>query len=143
MNAVGENDIGAATQVLTDYYSAFSTACNKLDVQVVLPYFHEPTLLMSVQGVAAAPTHAALTPLLTLFMEGLRARGFARTELNNLHVKRLSTASVLASGVAVRSKVDGQELDRVGVTYILHKTNSGWRIAVLVVHDTDSVLELE
>jgi hypothetical protein len=75
-------------------------------------------------------------------MEGLRARGFARTELNNLHVKRLSTTSVLASGVAVRSKVDGQDL-RVGVTYILHKTNSGWRIAVLVVHDTDSVLGLE
>ena len=37
---VGKGDIAAVTRVLTDYYNAFST----LDVQAILPYYHEPSL---------------------------------------------------------------------------------------------------
>jgi hypothetical protein len=37
-------------------------------------------------------------------MEALRARGFAKSELINLHLKRLSAATVIAGGVAVRRK---------------------------------------
>jgi len=72
MNAAGESNIAAATQVLTDYYRAFSTACNKLDVQAILPYFHEPALLMSIQGAAAAPTQAAIAPLFIQVIPGFR-----------------------------------------------------------------------
>ena len=60
-----------------------------------------------------------------------------------LQVKRLSVTTTLAGGIAVRYKADGQELDRAGVTYLLHKADSGWKIAVTVVHDTDNVLRLE
>jgi hypothetical protein len=28
-------------------------------------------------------------------------------------------------------------LERVGVTYVLHNADSGWRIAVLITHDPD------
>jgi hypothetical protein len=41
----------------------------------------------------------------------------------------------LATGVALRYKTDGQELERVGVTYLLYKAESGWKIAVVVLHD--------
>ncbi|MBI3696803.1 MAG: DUF4440 domain-containing protein [Acidobacteria bacterium] len=128
------------TRVLTDYYSAVST----LDVQAIPPYFHEPSvLIVPVGGVIATPTHAAITAVFAGFMEALQARGFARTELTSLHVKRLGATTMLAGGIAVRYKTDGQELDRAGVTYLLHKTDSIWKIAVLVVHDVDSVLRLE
>ena len=128
----GEDDKAAVTRVLTDYYNAFS----KLDVQAILPYYHEPSLLIGPGAVAAMPTHAAITATFTPAMEGLRARGYARSELSMLHVKRLSATTTLASGIAVRYKADGQELERVGVTYLLHKADSGWKIAVLVAHDT-------
>ncbi len=85
---------------------------------------------------------ATFTPL----MEGLRARGYARSELSTLHVKQLSTTTTLASGIAVRYNADGQELEgleRAGVTYLLQKADSRWKIAVTVVHDTDNVLRLE
>lgn len=142
--AAGEDDKAAVAQVLKDYYNAFSGACSKLDVQAIFPYFHEPTLLMGLQGVAVAPTHGSLVALITPAMEGLRARGYGRSELTNLQIRRLSaTTTTLASGVAVRHKVDGQELDRAGVTYLLHKTDGGWKVAVLVVHDPDNVLGLE
>jgi len=126
----------AVAQVLTDYYRAFST----LDAQAVLPYFHEPSQLVSPAGVVPTPTRAALAAFFQPHMEALRARGFAKSELINLHLKRLSAATVIAGGVAVRRKTDGEELERAGVVYLMQKTNAGWQIATIVIHDADDAL---
>ena len=69
-------------------------------------------------------------------MEGLRARGYGRSELSIRQLNPLSSTAILATGVALRFKLDGQELERVGVTYVLHKTDMRWRIAVLITRDT-------
>jgi hypothetical protein len=121
----------SALRTLTDYYRAFST----LEVQAVLPYFHEPSLLMSPQGVFTAPTLAALAGVFTPAMEGLRTRGFGRSELSVGFSELLSSSATLVTGVALRYRSNGQELERVGVTYILHKAESGWKIAVIILHD--------
>jgi hypothetical protein len=60
----------SAIQVLTNYYSAFST----LEVRAILPYFHEPALLIGPQGVFAATTSAEVTAAFKPAMEGLRAK---------------------------------------------------------------------
>lgn len=122
---------GAALQTLTGYYKAFST----LDIQAVWPYFHQPSLLIGPQGVFAVPTFATLATVFTPTMEGLRAREFGRSELSVGYVKPLSATATLVTGIAIRYKRDGQELDRAGVTYVLHKAETGWRIAVIVLHD--------
>jgi ketosteroid isomerase-like protein len=134
------DDEAAVTRVLTEYVSAFGT----LDVQAILPYYHEPCLLVGPQGIAALPTRAAMVAAFTPVMEGLRERGYGRSELSMLHTKQLSATATLASGVAVRYRTDGQELERVGVSYLLHKANDDrWTIAVTVVHDTDKVVRPE
>jgi hypothetical protein len=46
----------ALNQVIAEYYRDFST----LDVQAILPYFNEPSLLVGPQGVIPIPDHAAL-----------------------------------------------------------------------------------
>ncbi len=121
----------AVIGALVDYYAAFST----LDVSAVLPYFHEPSLLMGPRGVFVAPTHEVLTPALTAVIDSLRARGFGRSELSVQRVESLSPSAALVTGVALRYRVDGQELERVGVTYALYHADSHWKIAVLIVHD--------
>ena len=134
------DDEAAVSRVLTDYVSAFGT----LDVQAILPYYHEPCLLVGPQGVAALPTHAAMAAAFTPMMEGLRAREYDRSDLRMLHIKQLSATAALASGVAVRYRADGQELERVGVSYVLHKAaDDRWSIAVTVIHDTDKVVRPE
>ena len=120
-------------QVLTDYYTAFST----LDVQSFLPFFHEPSLLVGPQGVIAAPTHAVLATAFASTLKGLLARGFGRSELSVRQSRMLSGTAGLVTGVAIRYKADGQELERVGITYVLHKSDAGWKIAVSVLHDAD------
>ncbi len=120
-----------ATQFLKEYYAAFST----LDLESIAPFFNEPCLFISPQGVIATPTHGAVKETFKAIAEGLRAKGYGRSELMNLDVKSMSAATVLAGGIAVRYKADGSELERVGVTYILQRSNGGWLIAVTVIHD--------
>jgi ketosteroid isomerase-like protein len=133
---LADDDKAAVAQVLTDYYRAFST----LDAEAVKPYFHEPWQLGSPAGVGVGTTRAALAAVFQPAMEALRARGFAKSELINLHLKRLSAATVIAGGVAVRRKTDGEELERAGVVYLMQKTNAGWQIATIVIHDADDAL---
>ncbi len=124
-------DEAAVNRMLDEYYAAFST----LNIQAILAYFHQPALLIGPPGVVALPTPAAILPIFTPVMQNLRARGYGRSELDQRKVKLLSAKSALASGIAVRYKSDGQELERVGITYMLHKTDDAWKFVVMVLHD--------
>jgi hypothetical protein len=126
-------DPSATLRLLADYYTAFST----LDPQAYLPYFHEPSLLIGPQGVFSIPTHAALAAAFAPVIENLRARDFRRSELSVRESKMLSVTAALVTGAAIRYKADGQEMERIGVTYVLHKNDAGWKIAVSVFHDAD------
>jgi hypothetical protein len=129
------NDEDAVNQVLTDSYKAFST----LTVQSILGYFHQPALLIGPSGVIALPTPEAVVPIFSPVMENLRQREYRRSELSLQQLQLLSATSELAMGVAIRYKTDGQEMERVSVTYLLHKGDSGWKFAVMALHDTDRV----
>ena len=85
----------------------------------------------------------AVVPIFGSVMEDLRQRKYRRSELSLQQFKLLSATSALAVGAAIRYKADGQELERVGVTYLLHKGNDGWKFAVMVLHDTDKVAPRE
>jgi hypothetical protein len=84
--------------VLAEYYSGFST----LDIQAIVPYFHQPALLI-------APKEWQQCPLLPpwplssgLPLKARRARGYGRSELNLQQVKLLSATAALASAHGLR-----------------------------------------
>jgi len=124
-------DTTIVTEFLNKYYQTFST----LNVESIAPFFHEPCLFVSPQGVIAAPTHDVLKEVFKTIAKDLLSKGYGRSELTQLNVERMSATAMLATGVAVRFTADGSELERVGLTYILQKSGSGWRIAVTVIHD--------
>ena len=130
-----KNNEDAVKQVLTDYYKAFST----LTVHSVLRYFHQPALLIGPSGVIALPTPEAVIPIFGPIMESLQQREYGRSEFSLQQLRLLSATSALAMGVAIRYKTDGQEMERVGLTYLLHKGDSGWKFAAMTLHDTDKV----
>jgi hypothetical protein len=121
-------------QVMADYYRDFST----LEVRAILPYFNEPSLLVGPQGVLLITDHAALTLVFGPVMEALRGKAYARSELELEKIELLSSFAALVGGVAVRYKTDGQQLERVGVTYVLHKTNDAWKFATVILHDANT-----
>jgi hypothetical protein len=70
-------------------------------------------------------------------MEAPQARGFAKSELITLHLTPLSAGTVIAGGIALRRKTDGQDMERAGVMYLLQKTNAGWQFATVVIYNAD------
>jgi hypothetical protein len=40
----------------------------------------------------------------------------------------------------VRYNTDGQELERLGETYTLRRTEDGWKIVVAMMHNPEAVL---
>jgi hypothetical protein len=121
-------------QIIADYYRDFST----LDVQAILPYFNEPSLLVGPRGVIPIPNHAALVAVFGPVMEGLQAKGYGRSEFELGYAKSLSSSAALTGGVAVRYSTEGQQLERVGITYVLHKTENGWKFATVILHDANT-----
>jgi len=52
----------------------------------------------------------------------------------------MSENTAFVSVRRVRYKTDGQKLERLGETYTLRKTEDGWKIAVAMMHDPDTLL---
>src|SRR5262245_21694378 len=126
----------AITQTFNKYIQMFQT----LDPHATLPYFHVPCMFIPPQGVRVLATAADVEALLIQVMESLKARGYARSALMELRVKTMSGNTALVSVSRVRYSTDGRELERLGETYTLRKTEGGWKIAVAMIHDPDSVL---
>lgn len=129
-------DEEAITQTFTNYTQIFQT----LDPNTALPYFHVPCMFIHPQEVRDLATAADVKALLTQVMEGLKARSYAQSELMDLHVKQMLENTALVSASRVRYATDGRELERLGETYTLRKTEGGWKIAVAMIHDPDTVL---
>jgi hypothetical protein len=129
-------DEAAISQLLADYYSAFST----LDAEAVLPYFHTPGLFIGPAGTFGVPSTEVLSPMMGAIMDDLRARGYARSELSLHQIKMLSSTAACAGGTVTRYKTDGLELEHAGLTYLFYRSSGGWRITAILLHDPDRSL---
>jgi len=124
---------------LRDYYAA----SNKHDLPGMVSYFHEPFTFITPAGVRTFATHADAIPLVEGFFARRVAMGAVRTDWTESHVKQLSDTLAVAGIAVVRFAADGGELERVGWTYLLQSTASGWRIAVLASHPPETVLHVD
>jgi hypothetical protein len=130
MSRYAEEEV-AVRRVLDEYYSAFGS----LDLDVILPYFHEPAVMIGALGVFTAADRKALGELLGPAIEHMRAQGYARSQLDVRQLTVLSATDALVMGVAVRYNAEGLEISRMGLTYLLHSGQQGWKIAVLTLHE--------
>jgi ketosteroid isomerase-like protein len=131
-----QRDEDAIAQVFTDYLETFQ----KLDPAATLPYFHVPCMFLAPAGVRVLANTADIDELLTQVMAGLKARGYARSELLDRQVKQMSAGAAFVSVSRARYTTDGRELERLGETYTLRKTDGGWKIVVAMIHDPGCVV---
>jgi len=117
-----------ALEAVHEYYATFST----LDLPAIVSCYGEPCLIISPQGVVSAANHAALTEFLTPMIDGMRAKGYGRSEFVQPHVTTLGESDALVLGVAVRYTAAGSEMERITFGYLMHRTDGGWKIATLV-----------
>jgi hypothetical protein len=120
--------MASALETIHEYYKAFST----LELGAIVPYFSEPSMTVAAQGVFPAATHATLAQSLAPIIDTLRSKGYGRSEYADAQVTALGDRDALVRGVAVRYTAAGRELERVAISYLMHRTDAGWKIAVLV-----------
>jgi len=133
------DDRESILHVLQGVEAAFS----ELDLPRWLSHFHSFYVLMAPQGVIAPSSDTEAATLLRPLIEGLRARGYARSELNRGTVKLLSTTTALAAVEWIRRKADEEEIERLAATYAFFKGGNGWKIVMVTVHPVETLVRLE
>ena len=117
----------SALEAILEYYKAFST----LNLSEIVSYFCEPSMTVASQGVSAGD-RAKLAESLAPMIQSLKAAGYARSEFVQSQVTMLGETDALVRGVAVRYTAAGAEMERIPISYLMHRSDVGWKIAVLV-----------
>ncbi|MEP6574703.1 MAG: DUF4440 domain-containing protein [Gemmatimonadota bacterium] len=123
-------------------YTAYFDAFQALDPEAVVEFCHLPCAAISSQGVMVCASSDEVRGFFGWMMTALRARGFVRSVPESTSARQLSEDVAILSTRVLRFKADGSELERFGATYTFRRTGDGWKIAVLTIHDADTVLSL-
>ncbi|HWW83435.1 MAG TPA: hypothetical protein VNZ26_07525 [Vicinamibacterales bacterium] len=118
----------SALEAIQEYYEAFST----LDLSAIVSYFCEPSITIAPQGIFSAGNRAALADSLAPIIHSLKAKGYGHSEFVQPQVTMLGETDALVRGVAVRYSAAGPEIERIPISYLMHRSEAGWKIAVLV-----------
>ena|SRR6516225_2477259 len=118
----------AVDHAFRNYNDVFSRG----DLSAIGQHCNVPFVVISSQGVEVLPTMSEIEGLYGGILRDLRERGYSHSIRSELHVKLLEQTIAFASGVFVRHKTDGSELETIGATYVLRKTEGEWKIAVMM-----------
>ena len=131
--SVMPDETDAIRRTYDEYFQVFQT----LRPEAVATFYHVPCMALSPQGVVVMTTTEEVRALFRTMRTTLQERRYGRSEYRGLQVKLLSDQTALVSTRVVRYATDGKELEQFGATYILRKTDDGWKIAVITIHDPD------
>jgi hypothetical protein len=127
--AANPTAMNSALETVHQYYGAFST----LDLSAIVPYFNEPCMLIGPQGVFTAANREGLANAFVPLIEGLKAKGYGRSEFVEAKATQLGETAALVQGTAVRYTAAGPEIERLGICYLMRRAGAGWKIAAMVL----------
>jgi len=119
----------SALEAIHEYYSVFST----LDLNAIVSYFCEPCMSIGPQGVFSAGNREELANSFVRTVDGLKTKGYGRSEFVEPQVTMLGETAALVRGVAVRYTTADTELERLHISYLMHRSEAGWKIAMMVL----------
>lgn len=127
-----------------DAYLEVFMACGRGEdgrLRRLLEHYDVPLLLATDAGVAPLTSEADVEGAIRQQVEGMRATGYARSEVLDARVEVVNRASALYHAAFSRLRADGSEIGRLRVTYVIaggRGDGSGddrrLRIAALLVH---------
>ena len=118
-----------ALEFVHEYYRVFST----LDLDRIAEYFSEPCIWVGPQRIFSAANRESLTAAIAPLLAGLKSQGYQRSEFAEPHAETLTESVALVQGIAVRYATANAELERVPLSYLLRRTGSNWKIAVMIL----------
>jgi hypothetical protein len=118
-----------------EYLAAYA-ACGRgeQDSASLLAYYGVPLLITTDGGFFALTSDDAVVAAVQPQIDGMRAAGYARSEVVGTEITGLNATSALVRGLFSYHTSDGSEIRRVGLTYLVTDSAAGRRISVLAVH---------
>ena len=129
-----ENEI---RQFMVSYTDAF----HSFDPARIAPFYTDTIMMMGNDGVRVIETETELEPMIDGLRRMLQSKGYARTEAPVFYVKSLDQQVAIVSCVWRRLDGEGNNLQQLGATYLLHAAHGRWKIASAALHGPDSVIE--
>jgi len=140
-------------QELTDTEEALIAAETQRHVELYYNYYFErdaealsteiftlPWITLGGNGVLITTTQEENLASFESSIAGLLARDWNRSIYTTKSVCVLTASSAIVSGTNTRTRVDGSIMSVGGVTYILGKTDDGWRIISFSSHSPGKVV---
>jgi hypothetical protein len=119
------------TETLTEYVRAFES----LDPNAFVPYYNLPCMLITPAGITAVADPATRQALATQLVTQARQHGYKRTEfLGPVDCRMLSPTLALLSGVFRRLNSSDQVILDLGFSYLMNKSDEGWKIVVAALY---------
>ena len=133
--------MSSETDQIERTYRAYFTVFQLGDPRAITPYYHLPSLFLSPSGVHALTNLRDAEQFFDRLIYGLRARGYARSVLNQVQVKQLTEDTALVNVRGERFKRDGELLEPIAALYTMRKADGTWRIASATMYDPERTLE--
>lgn len=123
------------TEWFDEYLEAFA-ACGRGESETasLLAYYAVPQLVTTDGGFFALTTAAQVVASVQPQIDGMRAAGYARSEVLDAQVTVLNGTSALYRATMSRQRGDGSEISQLVATYLVTDGPTGRRISVLAVH---------
>lgn len=119
-----------------EYLAAFA-ACGRGEDDAVslLAYYGVPLLITTDDGFFALASEDQVVAAVQPQLDGMRATGYARSEVLRIEISVLNSTSALIRGMFSYRRSDGAEIRQVLLTYLVTDGTVGRRISVLAVHN--------
>lgn len=125
--------------MLDSYIASFA----EKKAQEVAVFLHVPMTAIFDTGVVVLDTVSQVVRYVQSIQSKLAEVGYAYSDWTKFQVQEVGSSLVIASTSAARYDGNGGLIAETGSTYVLRKTEDGWKIATFISHDPDRVLALE
>ena len=125
-------------RLFVDYFRDFSA----LNLRGIVSYFHLPCAFITPQAVFVYSTANEVENFWSPRFSDLKESGFDHTERSRASIKILNDNTAMASSLAIRYTKDGDELERRGASFACRKTVEGWKIATVIHHSPDNIIQM-
>lgn len=125
---------------LNDFLLEYCAAFRPGNIPEVAKYYHLPVTMIFGGQVAILTSEQQVIDTLQTIMDKLINSDFHRSRLDLCHIHELTKNTALLSASFSRLNTDDEILEQIGATYTVIKIEEGYKIAVLVAHETQTVI---
>ena len=129
-----------STAELDAFFASYREAYTNLDLEAVLDHYNVPLLSVTAGELYWLTTSEELESVMGAYLDTLADGDYDHGEIDAMSYHRLSERDVIASSAWTRYTTDGDVFERLGTAYLCRRTDDGWRIVALVLHDPGTAI---